>query len=402
MARTGIVFEQAISHSSWTLPAFVGLFSGRYPTARVFRGRLRTSLVERFQENGYATAAFTEGAYVSRQFGMDRGFADWWELEGETRLGGRRGGSSSHAGGVDRTFDRARAWLRENHQTPFFLLVHTYEVHGPYRRDRFARDLPAGSLEDHRGYYGVAEARRVHTGELPVADTEVAYVRALYDGGIAEADRHVGGLLEELESLGIADRTVVALTSDHGELLGDRRPEQLGLHGRYLYDALLHVPLLIRDPLESHPRSRVTAQVRLVDVVPTLLDLAGLAVPAETAGRSLLPLMRGTEVEDRLAYAELLFRQSRRLRRAAVRQAGWKLILNLPGTDDPTLELYHVARDPDERENLAGRREAMRTRLYGVLARERTARAQEGRARMGREGLPSTVQERLRALGYVE
>jgi len=402
MARTGIVFEQAISHSSWTLPAFVGLLSGRYPTARVFGGRLRRSLVERFQEHGYATAAFTEGAYVSRQFGMDRGFADWWELEGETRLGGRARTSPSHSGGVERTFGRARAWLRENHQAPFFLLVHTYEVHAPYRRDLFARGLPAGSLEDRRGHYGVAEARRVHGGELPVGDTEVAYVRALYDGGIAETDRHVGGLLEELERLAIADRTVVALTSDHGELLGDRRPEQLGLHGRYLYDPLLHVPLVIRDPLESYPRSRVSAQVRLVDVVPTLLDLAGLAVPPGAAGRSLLPLMRGTEAEDRLAYAELLFRQSRRLKRAAVRQAGWKLILNLPGTDDPTLELYHVARDPGERENLAERREAMRTRLYGLLARERTARAQEGRAQMGREGLPSAVQERLRALGYVE
>jgi len=399
LAREGVLFENAISHASWTLPGFVGLLSGRYPSKQVFQGRLRSSLVEQIRNAGYATAAFTEGAYVSRQFGMDRGFDSWWEQEGKIAL---RGESlrPAEGGGVGLTFTRARDWLRENGGRPFFLMIHTYETHGPYGRMRFAEDMPSGRLPER--IFAPRHASRVRAGEIPVADEEVAYVRALYDASVAEADRHVGELLQTLESLDLAERTVVVLTSDHGQLLGERRRDHLGLHGENLYDPSLHVPLILRDPRRETAGARVTAQVRLIDVLPTVLDLAGAGAGPGEQGSSLAPLMSGASSADRLAYSELLFLRSRRLRRASVRTPEWKLILNAPGTDAPTLELYDLAADPLEHANLVEKRPEDRERLYSLLAEERSARAKEGRAAMSGEGLDPALRQRLRSLGYAE
>ncbi|HTY18487.1 MAG TPA: sulfatase [Myxococcota bacterium] len=403
LAQQGVLFEQAVSHASSTLPGFVGLLSGSYPTARVYdRGLLLHSLVEALAGAGYTTAAFTEGGFVSRYFGVDRGFATFEAKEGKVHLQGADvDARADEAGGVEKTFDAAMTWLRAHASERFFLLVHTYEIHMPYLQRAYAEKLPRGSLPE---TYRVDTAEAVTSGSIPVGATEVAYVRALYDSGVASADRQVGRLLGLLDELGIADRTLVALTADHGEELGERTPRRLGMHGLLLYDTLLRIPLIIRDPLVGSPPRRIASQVRLVDVMPTLLDRAGVALPPEIDGRSLAPLLRGSAQDERLAYSEISDPDSALLRRIAVREGGWKLIVNLPPLSDGDVpsELYRVSDDPLELHDLSSAEPARKDSLFALMRAQRESIDRSGRARLAvDENAPDALRERLRALGYV-
>lgn len=410
LARKGVLFERATSHAAWTLPGFIGLLSGSYPSRAVYaQGRLRHSLVERLQAAGYATAAFTEGAYVSRAFGMDHGFESFVESESRIRLKeageshvADRAGEIASRGGIGHTVDLAIAWLRENGDRPFFLLVHSYEPHLPYRRRDFAEGLEAGSLGPS---YEVAHARAVHEGRLAVGPLERDYVRALYDGGVLESDRQLGRLLDTLEVLGLSGRTVVALTSDHGEDMGERDLRGLGRHQHQLHDDLLHVPLVLHDPREAFPVRRVAAQVRLADLMPTLLELAGLEPPADVDGRSLLPLMRGTESGDRIAFAAL---STADLRMAAIRTRDAKLIVQLPlpsqTSEGPRESLYDLRADPLEQRSLAQTGDPRQAVLAGALhawMRELVARG-EAELPPDAQGATPALREQLRALGYVQ
>jgi len=398
LAERGVLFERAVSHASGTLPAFVGLLSGRYPSAEVMDGQLQSSLVERLRDAGFRTAAFTEGGYVSSYYGMDLGFGEFLEEEGAVHL--TVGGSPVHAraGGIEETFRRAEAWLRENGSAPFFLMVHTYEVHMPYRRLEYASGIERGRLSE---TFEIVDAPGAFADQPPPTETELAYIRALYDGGVAAADRQVGELLGVLEELDLSERTLVVVTSDHGEDLGSREPPRPGTHGHTLYDELLLVPLVIYDPRLEVAASRISAQVRLVDVLPTVLDSLGVAQDPRSHGRSLAPLMRGEESEGRPAYAQLV-ELSGGARGFALREGAHKLIQNVFPTV-PSVELYDLAADPAEARNLAEQESELVERLRSGLRREHDPVAQSGLPNYRTDrSTPRALRERLEALGYVE
>jgi len=402
LAARGVLFENAMSHAPWTLPGFIGLLSGRYPSGAVFsEGSLQTSLLDVLRAAGWSTAAFTEGGYVSRHFGMDRGFEVFHEEEGKTRLVVDQRPTQG-TGNIERTFNAAIDWLREPRSQPFFLLVHTYEIHFPYRRREYAESLPRGKLGP---TYEEKQRLAIRKGALIVGDEERAYVRALYDGGVHSADTQVRRLLDALEETGLASDTVVVVTADHGEDLGGRDPRALGEHGHQLYDELLRVPLIVYHPRVEWPARRIGAQVRLVDVMPTLLEFAGLPVPAGLAGASLVPLLRGQETNTRFAYSELRRSPWNEHPRAAVRDGRHKLIANLlpRATGWPEVEFYDLSRDPGERENLVGIRHEALDALTVRLEGERDALRSEGGLEIPEEqDLPPELRERLEALGYLE
>jgi arylsulfatase A-like enzyme len=404
LAGGGVVFEQAVSHAPWTLPAFVGLLSGSYPSPRVFaEQRLQVALVEALREAGYATAAFTEGGFASSVFGFDRGFDTYWELEGKVALA--KDGDllrSGQEGGVAKTVDAALAWLQQNGGRRFFLMLHTYEVHYPYTYDGYAQTLSPGRLGP---AYEPNELDAVRRGELKPSAADVAYVRALYDAGVRVVDQHLERLFEGLEALGLADRTVVVVTSDHGEALGERDLRYLGRHGDWLYDELLHIPLILHDPRVRHPVRRVSAQVRLLDVLPTLLDLANTTPAAETDGRSLLPLVRGEESDDRLAFGRSHPIHDYDLRRTCMRDGRHKLIANLAPRppEVPPLELYDLAEDAREHTSVGDAHPAVRDRL-GLALREHWHRTGDDAdiALDIDQVFPDALREQLRALGYLD
>jgi arylsulfatase A-like enzyme len=409
LARDGVLFETVVSNSSWTLPSMVGLLSGDLPTPRVFTTSLERSLVERIRDAGWKTAAFVEGGFVSRSYGIDRGFDDFQEGEQRHLVPGKPppvGPSVT----IDETFDAARDWLAANAEEPFFLLVHTYEPHTPYNRHVYTEGLDRGEIGE---AFEILDAALVIKGLKKFEEVERNYVRALYDGGVAESDRHVGELLATLEELGIADETVILVTSDHGEDLGGREPEAPGTHGHTVYDELLLVPLILYDPTREYPVARVTAQVRTIDTLHTVLDLLDIPAEANARGRSLVPFMEGRETQHRFAWSKVPYSEYFGYpARFSLRTGSYKLILNppppaakrVPGRSaGPRIELYDLQADARERRNLASQDSDRRDILLEQLTALRRDLEADGVPKyLLKRGGSADVGARLRELGYIE
>jgi arylsulfatase A-like enzyme len=400
LARRGVLFEQAVTGAPWTLPAMISLVTGRHPSAAVYGpDRLRTSAVETMREAGVHAAAFTEGGFFSSHFGFDRGFEDHHELATKVKLlAGDQPIDPTTTPGIEATFGAAEAWLRKRREGPFFLLVHTYEPHTPYRRQTFTAGLPSGALGR---TLEQSDSNRIHLGEIALGERELAYVSALYDGGVNASDVAVGRLLDLLRQLGIEDRVAVVLTSDHGEDLGGRFPRRAAEHGHSLYDELLRVPLVIANPMEAYPVKRVASQVRLLDVMPTVMDLLSLPPIPDADGRSLPPLMRGKESGGRVAFARATRKGPQR---ASVREGGWKLIAEISEHGLTSVELYELANDPAEHDHLAASEPERRERMEGLLRAHLAELRSEGVLDFSvvHGEIPDPLRDQLRALGYIE
>jgi arylsulfatase A-like enzyme len=385
LATQGVLFENAISHAPWTIASVASILSG-FPDTRAFDGELQRSLVESLSAAGVRTAAFTEGGYFSASFGFDRGFGEFHEEHYQ------------FGGTIERTVDSALAWLgtARSDARPFFLLVHSYEAHMPYLRATFAASMaPArfGELFTQEAHEAVA------AGELVLTPAELERLGALYDGGVATCDRELGRLIDGLEALGLRDEIVLVVTSDHGEELAEGRfPRHAGNHGHSLHEELVHVPLLITAP--GLAARRVANQVRSMDVLPTLLDLLGVVGPDDIEGRSLVALFAGrAEDGERVARGGSVEEGPAR---EFVRLAGHKLVRRLeppePGSEFahvPELQLFDLARDPDERHDLAAERPELVRTLFALMDASAVQTIDPDALELSPE-----LAERLRALGY--
>jgi arylsulfatase A-like enzyme len=403
LASRGVLFEQVVSFAPWTLPSLATILSGRPPRAVYVGGRLQESIVESIGAAGYRTSAVTEGGYFSRQFGFDLGFEDYVEEEGPVQLLQPGQPRDPHpTGGVHRTFRTARDWIAAHREERFFLVIHTYEPHTPYDRHVFTEGLARGSIGD---VFPIDMLTALKTGRVRLDDAELEYLAALYDGGIHESDRHVGEFLEFLDSVGLRDRTLVVVTSDHGEELGGHYRTHAADHGHALFDDQLLVPLVLYNPIESYPVKRVTVQVRTMDILPTIADLLRVAPRDELDGVSLVPLMRGAERAGRMAVGG---ETKAGPARAFLRHGGYKFITvtshaegkqPLP-TPPPQYQLYDLRNDAGERVNLADERPEM-TREFLKTLREVAAGSGERALAPDPDRLDAQLLERLRSLGYV-
>ena len=302
--RRAVVFEQAVAAAPWTLPSHVSMLSGVGPLGhRVHhdiggqRGMgLPELLAERLRRRGWSTLAVTGGAYLHPDFGFDRGFDTYvyWADRGKSKHELRSG------------VDRSLAWLGERPTgQPFFLFLHTYATHDPYRAhqphfDRWAPpalEWPPGAnialdsrVREPPEHRKISHFVRRHRGERQSLDlpADQPLLDALYDSGLAHVDQQLGRLLRGLDELGLRSSTLVVLTSDHGEALGDRGGDA---GHETLYDHTLRVPLIFAFPDRRAAGQRITAAVRSIDLVPTVLEALGLrdeAGDGKIEGRSLL------------------------------------------------------------------------------------------------------------------
>lgn len=401
LAARGTRFDQAIASSPWTLPSFASLLAGQY-SERVFDDGLTASVVEDLRQAGIETAAFTEGGYVSRHFRFDRGFDEWTEEEGSTQLTESfEERDPNPTGGAAHTFGQAAEWLRERIDGRFFLLVHSYEPHTPYTNGHFAQGLDAGRVGPE---FGMEQLAALRERRLELTSSEAEYVRALYDGDIRFADHHVGVLLEALDELELAGKVAVIVTSDHGEDLDSRFVSNHFDHGHSLRDDLMRIPLIVHDPTRGKTPAVVDAQVRIIDIMPTVAEMFGVPLSARD-GLSLLTLTRGEESQERLA---VLGQAKVGPRRVGLRSNGHKYIRSIPSSGprvpmDPQPEdrqLYELASDSEERNNLAGARPEMLELFERILAGSHPAREKSISADMTNVADPELV-ERLRSLGYL-
>ncbi len=372
-AANNILFEKAFSPASWTTPTFASLFTG-LPPSRHQAGLFRkgfvlndqfTSLAERLGQTGRLTAAWTEGISIRAQLGFYQGFTVY--SDGETP-------DRHETGGAQWTFQRAAAWLDKFGHLPFFLFVHTYECHEPY-----APPSPWDSMFTDPDYSGKAGS----IAASAVNEADKFHVSGRYDGCIAYADKWTGWFLEHLKALGLMNNTLVILFSDHGEEFWEHGGYG---HGLTLFDEVLHVPLILHLPTDAVKPQRIGAQVSLVDVFATLLDLTGVPLPEGTDSESLMPLIAPgnaatyarPHVISELYTSEAKYKDDYGLPfewlSRSLRTPGYKYIVsNKPDIqeeeaqpvypDKPTESLYNLTDDPLEQHNLAGKQIEQLSRL---------------------------------------
>ena len=433
LAERGVLLRQAVANGPRTQSSFPAIMCSLYPLAAGEREALpteATTLAEALRDAGYRTAALNpSNPFLTRESGYDRGFGlfvDFWDVHprrGPHAAAGRwrslKRGVHDAMGRRDLGFlmlfqaafqkvggqyltgeviaDQGFAWAREQDE-PFFLWLHFMDVHYPYtplpgrwrRRDR---------VRCMAGMAGLLAGRQ--RGALRA-------LRSLYDSRVELVDRILGSLLQRMKHAGLDDRTVIVVTSDHGERFREHGGHA---HGPDLYDELLRIPLIAAGP-ELPAGLERTEQVSLIGLAPTLLELAEVAVPDCFSGGSFLPLLQGRSgAGESHVFSEAMHsggRQSRvgvpdRYRVMSCRTPDWKLIRDEQG---PAEELYDLAADPGEKVNLIGERPNVADELRRELDRHaeevaRHASRFSGRRAAGVAAEDDEVRRRLAALGYL-
>lgn len=371
-AEQGYCFTRVYSVASWTVPASMTWFTGVYPSEHRMTNKFAVytstvqkpanlkelsphlvTLAEILKRAGYATGGFTGNAGVSGGFGYQQGF-DTYSFE------------PGKFGGLDRSIPKAIEWLAANRQHKFFLFLHGYDCHG--------QNTPADGFDyryvdaDYDRRYTGSEVEQetlreegLENGELNLRESDVRFWRAIYDEKINRADTRFQEFLAEFDKLGLADKTLFVLTSDHGtELYEHRRLD----HGFTLYDEQIHVPLIVKLPGQDAGR-KIADQVSSIDVMPTILDLLDIDtrdVRQQLRGTSLVPAIHGKPAQ-RNCFSETDYREYT-FKRSIVRPDGRKLIYTL---ETKSRELYDLNTDPGETINLAASKTKLAEELESQL-----------------------------------
>ena len=414
LADEGVLFQTVVSPSAWTLPVHTTLLTALPPTQHdviTVHRRLKSDVVTLptvLRDAGYATAAFVSSTVLNVVFGLWRGFDHYDDY------------THMHAGYTDRcrvstpaligaVKDWLEAWRLRGGGRPFFVFLHLFDVHPKFpQHQRPGTNLycsPAPFQETYDpDYTGENKGQLlIHKRESTerMSERDLIHNMALYDGGIRFVDHQLEDLFDILRSLGVMDRTIISVVSDHGEEFYEHGRQG---HHQSLYDETILVPWVMRFP-EKIPAGRVVdAQVRVMDIPPTILSLAGISpTPGfgvlqgdrRLAGADLAPLISSPDRDfsPLPAFADLEGKL------AAIRTEEWKYIVSL----DPegAEEIYSLAEDPKELVNLAEEKPQVRDLLRDELLRWRES---GGSAPQLPEATNLTEEERklLKSLGYLQ
>ncbi|MGC2246228.1 MAG: sulfatase-like hydrolase/transferase, partial [Terriglobales bacterium] len=374
-----VVFTRAYAQVPLTSPSHAALLTGTYPQFNQLRDLgepLKASLPyvpDLLHQRGYHTAAIIGAMILDPKSGaapgFDRGF-DLYDSDFHNPAPGEDRYSSLERRAED-VANRGMGWLSQHHEGPFFLWLHFYDPHDPYD--------PPEPFKSH-------------------------YASAPYDGEIAYTDSVVGSVLEILTKHGLFENTLIVVAADHGEAFGEHGEQR---HGLLLYDETIHVPLLFKFPEEEFGGRRIDARVALADVAPTLMEAAGIAIPASVQAQSLFPLIKASPsavgtpgagkkspVGEQAVYSETDY---------AHRTFGWSELHSWRENkylyiQAPTPELYNQAVDPKATHNLAPAAKA----IAGTLAAQLSEFEKKTSAGHTQEGKLDQAQiETLHSLGYM-
>ncbi len=365
-AARGLRFEKCYAQTPLTLPSHTTLMTGTLPLFHGIRDnggffvpqKLKT-MAELFKDKGYETAAFIAAYVLDSKWGLNQGFDTYFDKFDLSKF--KRISLGTVQRPANEILDQALPWLEERKDKRFFAWLHLYDPHSPYE---------------------------------PPPPYDKLYADRPYLGEIAFADSQLARLWSWLESNGLLEKTFIVFAGDHGESLGEHEEQS---HGFFVYQSAIHVPLIIVTPFPKLQGVISPEVSTLADVLPTVCDMAGLPVPAEVQGRSLLPNFFGRQrKETPLAYSETYYPRFHfgwsDLK--SVQDARYKLILA------PVPELYDIVADPGEEKNLV----YLEKKVYGRMNAE--AEAFIGRA--GRNAyetdyskIDEETRQKLSALGYV-
>lgn len=356
-AADAFVFEDAISHIPLTLPSHTSIMTGLLPpqhgvrdNSGYFLDEKFKTLAEYFHEKGYQTSAFVSSFVLESRWKLNQGFDfyyDYFNLAEYRDINPRdiqRRGEETEA--------EAAQWLISHKAKPFFCWVHFYDPHDPYD---------------------------------PPEPYKTRYSDRLYDGEIAYMDHVFGLLMKQLEDLGIKQKTLIVVTGDHGENLGEHNEKT---HAIFIYDSTQHVPLMISLPGRSG--HRCGPLVQHIDIAPTLLELYGMKPSSEMQGTSLIGLMNGSPEKEEAVYSESLYSEL---------HYGWSGLrsittANFKYIDAPKPELYDRIKDPGETVNLI-------SEMPDVVRSLKQKLFQYPGGVSEPQKMDPETEEKLRALGYI-
>lgn len=390
VARESVVFERCLAQASWTPPSVASLFTSLYPPQHGSLGKDRIpladqnlTLAEILSDQGYATAAFSASPFISRDFGFGQGFQTFGFDAAE------------NAAALNRL---VLTWLSDQPAEPFFLYVMYFDPHFPYQPpppyDRKFQNGPEGKpLWDPRR---VTKLTTLFELKATVGRETFEFLKSEYDGEIAYTDEQIGVLLAELKRRGLLDRSVLVFVSDHGEEFLEHGA--FG-HGNALYQEAVRILFMLREPGPAKPGTRIGSVVREIDVLPTALELLGIPLTRPVEGKSLVSRIRGAESPaDRPAFAssQSLVRQGETMR--ALTRWPYQFLL---AQNPSRAEIYDLAADPEEQNNLAAARpELLRELTAELLDLERAMRPSS----VGplKNPSPDNIPKILESLGYIK
>lgn len=297
-SASAALFKNAIAQAPYTISSHMSMLTSLYPSFHkvniIELSRLnpdKETLAEVLYNNGYRTWAITGGGQISSGHGFFDGFETFIEYTAPHR-------------DVERKVQEAINFLKKEKDNTFFLFFHSYKPHAPYM------PIPPYDTMFDESYKGKITGRLsdiddINSGKITVNQADVEHIVSLYDGEIREMDDQLAALFDYLRQEGLMKKTLVVLTSDHGEEFNEHG--SVGVHSHTLYDELLRVPLIIRMPGEHPERAIIEDQVQSIDIFPTILQIAGIPFPDNSSqGTSLLPLFKGHKLdrEPNIAFSE--------------------------------------------------------------------------------------------------
>jgi arylsulfatase A-like enzyme len=397
-ARDAIRYDDVVANASMTVPSHAALLTGQQP----FRSGALTNdgvlpsnvptLAEALQARGLLTGAVVSSFTLRPEAGLARGFGTYESRLDSKELNRRRQLVKS----PEETTRAALAWVRASAPSRFFLWVHYFPPHGPYTPPgEFLEGLAAPTPDPARAL--AVSDRNFERGAIPAYqryadEIDPEAYRRRYAGAVRQVDHHVGELLDGLRDAGLYDAATIAITSDHGESLGEHG--WYFTHANLVYDEQVRIPLLLKLPGGRGAGSRVAAPVESVDLAPTLLEILGFGGALPGDGRVVLPGSPGGPLRPRFTLS-----LSAELR--AVIDGRHKLILRTPVASSnieaayPDRALFDLQHDPGELQDRAASDPETARRLEAVLRSRSLA--------LGQPPIAPTSEdvEALRALGYV-
>ncbi len=370
LATEGILFEHNITQAPLTLPSHSSIFTGTSPLYHGVRDNggfyleeSQITLAEVLKNRGYSTAAFVAAFVLDSRWGLDQGFDYYFDNFDLTKYKTISLDSVQRRG--DEVLAETYKWLEKNSKNKFFAWIHLYDPHTPY-------DPPEPYKTQYKGrYFG------------------------LYDGEIAYVDQLISEFRSFIEEKNLLDKTLIILTADHGESLGEHKESA---HGFFIYDSDVRIPLIIRFPEKKFQGSVIPNQVRSIDIMPTILDMLGEKVPESVQGESFLPFILGKQGgEDFLAYSETYWPKF---------HYGWSELKSLRKgqykfIDAPKPELYDLLEDPGEINNIVNNKPTLGHEMKRELETLIDSYSAEGIE----EAVPKQIDNdsliKLQALGYI-
>lgn len=424
MASEGALFRDCITQATWTKASVPSILTSLYPISNTVHEMVdrvpnsANTIAEVFRSNGYATISMSSVPFSGKMTNLHQGFEEVHEV------GSLRGDISSK---TSREYnDRLLPWIEEHRDGPFFAYFHLFDPHDPFEPHRPYNTMWAdpNKKAEHRHNEDIVRPHIAHPvlkqfcmpsrTELEAAgvdpDSFTNYNLDWYDGSIREMDAEIGRLLERLDSLGLAENTIIAFTSDHGEEFLDHGAS---FHGQTVYGELTNVPLIFWSPGRIDAGTVVADTVSSVDIMPTLLEAAGIPVPGDLQGQSLAPLLtKGAEQggwEPRPAFIEKAKLigpgpGDTGLESYGIVDGQWRLIHHVQRPEGAAeFELYDHRNDPLNQTDIVADHPKVVESLAKQIADWRLM-AEQQKLEIGddaTEGITSEELERLKSLGYI-